>query len=81
MAIENEILRWSYKSQNTFLRLRSSQKFFMLMSKLFHLIEVDRKKEFLKKLCLVTKQRMLSIFFVLYALLIKGNTLERLSKD
>ena len=47
------------------------------MSKLFYSIKVDGKKEFLKKLCLVLKRRMLSMFLVLYALLIAGSILER----
>ena len=46
------------------------------MSKLFHSIKVDGKKEFLKKLCLVLKQGMLSTFLVLYALLILGSILK-----
>ena len=47
------------------------------MSKLFHSIKVDGKRELLKKMCLVLQQEMLSVFLVLYALLILGTILER----
>ena len=46
-------------------------------SKLFHLMIVEGKKEFLKKLCLILKQGMLSTFVVAYAWAFSGISLKR----
>ena len=46
-------------------------------SKLFHSMIVEGKKEFLKKLCLILKQGMLSTFVVAYALVFSGISLKR----
>ena len=46
-------------------------------SKLFHSIMVDRKKEFLKKLCFVLRKGMLCIFRVEYNERLVGIKLNR----
>ena len=46
-------------------------------SKLFHSMIVEGKKEFLKKLCLILKQEMLSTFLVAYAWDFSGIILKR----
>ena len=47
--MKNGIFKWSYESQKIpFLKVAQLSEF--LMSKLFHSIKVDAKKEFLKKL-------------------------------
>ena len=46
-------------------------------SKLFHSMIVEGKKEFLKKLCLILKQGMLSTFLVAYAWVFSGISLKR----
>ena len=45
-------------------------------SKLFHSMIVKRKKKFLKKLCLILKQEILSTFRVAYALAFSGINLK-----
>ena len=53
-------------------RVRLSE-LFILLSRLFHLITKDGKKEFLKKICLRLNLGMLPILFlVLYAVLVVG---------
>ena len=46
-------------------------------SKLFHSMIVEGKKEFLKKLCLILKQGMLSTFLVAYTWVFSGISLKR----
>ena len=46
-------------------------------SKLFYSIIVEGKKEFLKKLCLILKQGMLSTFLIAYAWVFSGISLKR----
>ena len=46
-------------------------------SKLFDSMIVEGKKEFLKKLCLILKQGMLSKFLVAYAWVFSGISLKR----
>ena len=49
-------------------------------SKLFHSMTAEEKKEFLKKLCLILKQGMLSTFLVAYAcFFFSGISLKRYS--
>ena len=46
-------------------------------SKLFQSMIVEGKKEFLKRLCLILKQEMLSTFLVAYAYVFSGISLKR----
>ena len=46
-------------------------------SKLFQSMIVEGKKEFLKRLCLILKQGMLSTFLVAYAYVFSGISLKR----
>ena len=46
-------------------------------SKMFHSVIVEGRKEFLKKLCLILKQGMLSTFLVAYECVFSGISLKR----
>ena len=47
-------------------------------SKLFHSMIAEGKKEFLKKLCLILKQGMLSTFLVAYTWVFSGISLKKI---
>ena len=64
-----------------FLKAEKVSEFLNFKSKLFHSMTVDGKKEFIKKLCLPLKSRMLLLVLVLYALLILGSILKRYFGD
>ena len=68
MTIEGQIGGWSYKFQNTFLKSRRGLRISYLA--------VDRKKEFIKKLCLPLKREILSLVLVLYVELLARNFLD-----
>ena len=63
---ENRIWGWLYKFQNTFLKSRKGIRITFFKSKSFHSVTRDRKKEFIKKLCLALKTGILSLVLVLY---------------
>ena len=60
-----------------FLKSTKLFEFRRLGSKLFHSLNVEGKKEFLK-LCLILKQGILSVFLVVYAWVFSGISLKRL---
>ena len=60
-----------------FLKSTKRFEFRRVGSKLFHSMIVEGKKEFLKKLCLILKQGMLSTFLVAYAWVFWGISLKR----
>ena len=65
-----------------FLKRARLSELLMLLSRLFHLITVDGKNEFLKKLCLTLNLGMLLILFlVLYAALVVGILSKRYLGD
>ena len=64
-----------------FLKAEKVSEFLNFKSKLLHSMTVDGKKEFIKKLCLPLKSRMLLLVLVLYALLILGSILKRYFGD
>ena len=60
-----------------FLETTKLAEFQRVGSKLFHLMIVEGKREFLKKLCLILKQGMLLTFPVAYAWVFSGISLKR----
>ena len=64
-----------------FLNAEKVSESLIFKSKLFHSVTFDRKKEFIKKLCLPLKRGILSLVLVLYALLTLAGILERYSLD
>ena len=65
-----------------FLKRARLSELLILLSRLFHSITVDRKNEFLKKLCLTLNLGMLPILFVvLYAVLVVGILSKRYVRD
>ena len=60
-----------------FLKSAKLFEFLSVRSELFHSMIVEGKKEFLKKLCLILKQGMLSTFLVAYAWVFSGISLQR----
>ena len=61
-------ITWGRSNEFRILFLKSTKlfEFGRVGSKLFHSMLVEGKKEFLKKLCLISKQGMLSTFRVAY---------------
>ena len=53
--------KWSYKFQDTILKSTKLFEFQRLGSKLFHSIIAERKKEFLKMLCLILKWNVINV--------------------
>ena len=49
----------------------------MVGSKLFHSMIVEETREFLKKMCLILKEKMLSMFLLAYAWVFSGICLKR----
>ena len=72
ITIKNITCRRSNKFQDTI--FENSKR---VGSKLFHSMIAEGKKEFLKKLCLILKQGMLSTFLVAYAWVFSGISLKR----
>ena len=60
-----------------FLKSTKPFEFQRVGSKLFHSMVLEGKEEFLKNLCLVLKQRMLSTFLIAYAWVFSGIGLKR----
>ena len=54
---------------------------FYFLSRLFHSVTMDGKYEFLKKVCLTLYGGILSMFLVLYVLLMVGILLNRYLRD
>ena len=64
-----------------FLKIEKLAEFLILLSRLFHSVGIDRKYEFLKKVCLTLNLGILSMFLVLYVLLTVGIILNRYLGD
>ena len=60
-----------------FLKQWRMLKLIIFRSRLFHCIMADRKKYFLKKLCLLLKKRTFLILLVEYSELLSGINLKR----
>ena len=62
MAVIRTVLRWSYELRNIFLKAKGLFSLRRLGSSLFHSITVDRKNEFLRKVCFILYEYTLYLY-------------------
>ena len=77
ITIKNITLGRSNKFQDTIFEINATFEFRRVRFKLFHPMILEGKKTFLKKLCQILKQGMLSTFLVACAWFFSGISLKR----